>query len=329
MNIGKNCRNLKIMQIHKYTKEPVMPRKWMIWSAFESVIRLISSIFQKSVENITATSFGFVLYATLLIGFVQGVAGLIILRCRKKAISSSAVNIIGSIGFGIFGVIAICLSFLVFARGGQLSIHVFITSMSIVPGALIDRFVFKHYLSMRQWSGVLVAVVAAYVMLGMPSFDGVTGLQLWVWFSFGTMIAMAINQGITQHIKDVDPFVKNFWGGTTIFILAGIGLTIFGGNPISSYPYKLTLVSVIIGALSVLLWTVNVLAYKDGASIAIKKLVVNGSYLGVALVVGAMGFGEEVTLYKISALIFFLVGFILLDNPTWKFFRDKCKVGNL
>ena len=284
----------------------------------------MSSVFQKLVEEITATSFGHVLYAALLIGFVQGIAGLIILKIRKRTIIDHSVNIIGSIGFGIFAVIAICLSFLVFACGGQLSIHVFITSMSIVPGALIDRFVFGHLLSRRQWGGVLVAVVAAYVMLSMPSFSQILGLRLWVLFSFGTMVAMTINQGITQHIKDVDPFVKNFWGGTTIFILAGIGFLIFAKNPIGFFPHKLTFVSLIIGAFSVLLWAVNVLAYKDGASIAIKKLVVNGSYLGVAAIAGAMGFGEEITFYKIFALILYLVGFILLDNQTWIFFWDKC-----
>lgn len=303
-----------------------MPRKWIVWAVFESTIRLTSSVFQKFVEKITAISFGHVLYATLLIGFVQGITGLIILKCRKKAISGCITNIIGSIGFGIFAVIAICLSFLVFAYGGQLSIHVFITSISIVPGALIDRFMFKHSLSGRQWSGVLIAIIAAYVVLGMPSLGQIPKLQLWICFSFGAMIAMTINQGITQYIKDVDPFVKNFWGGTTIFILTGIGLLIFDKNPISSYPYKLTLVSLIIGALSVLLWTVNLLAYKDGAFIAIKKLVVNGSYLVIAVFAGVIGFGEEVTFYKIIAFMLYLVGFILLDNPTWKFFREKCKV---
>lgn len=300
-----------------------MGNKWMAWTVLEALMRSMSNALQKTIDDITAVSFSYVLYATGFIGLVQMVAGFVVLRSRGKKIGDQFANIAGSISFGVFGVLSICLSFLVFAKGGQLSVHAFITSLSIIPGALIDLFVFKHPLSKRQWIGVMIAVVAGYVVLGLPSFDQALKLPFWVWCSFGAMMAMTVNQGITQRIKDVDPFVKNFWGGATIFILGFGVLLAFGKIPVGSYPYKLTLISLAIGGLSVILWIANLFAYRDGALMAIKKLIMSGSYLLITIVGGAVIFGEEVGLHKIIAFFLYLFSFLLLDNPTWEYFWIK------
>jgi drug/metabolite transporter (DMT)-like permease len=109
--------------------------------------------------------------------------------------------------------------------------------------------------------------------------------------------------------------VKNFWGGLTTVILGGVGLWHF---PVERYPLNLTVVSLLIGMIVIFMWIFNLLAYKGGAYISLKKLVMNGSYLIMATMTGALFFGEAITIAKVVGIILFSAAFILMDKGTWE-----------
>jgi len=307
-----------------------MGERWMRWTFLEAITKTSSKILQKVVGRVSVT-LAHAFFATMVIGVVQVITGFIVTRLQKKSLWGDTQGIVGACLFGFFAVIATTLAFTVFLLGGDIGVNTFIITLSIIPGALIDRFCFGHKLSNRKWVGVGVAVLAGYSVLGWPALSEVAKLPLWVWLSFGITFSVAINQGITQKVKKVDPFVKNFWGGltTVVLCLASIffldSLHILGDFSLSMK--KLIGVSLAVGIIVVGMWTFNLLSYKSGASIALKKLVMNGSYLTMAMIGGVVIFGENMTSGKIFGVLLYLVAFSLMDEKTWGFisksFRSK------
>jgi len=119
---------------------------------------------------------------------------------------------------------------------------------------------------------------------------------------------------------------KNFWGGLTIFLAAGTVLLIIGPQQMQSPEFfRLTKVAVMIGALSVFLWTFNLWAYQGGAFIALKKLVVNGNYIFMGTVGGALFFRERVTVNQLIRFTLYCMAFLLADRETLAFVRTKLK----
>jgi len=295
---------------------------WMKWTLLEACTKTASKVLQKVVGNVSSTV-AHTFFATFVVGLVQVVSGYIACRRRKTKIMTDWQSILGACLFGCFAVISTVLGFAVFLLGGDMSINTFFITLSIVPGALIDRFCFGHKLESRAWIGVLVAILAGYAILDWPSLQEVIKMPLWVWLSIATMFSVAINQGITQKVKKIDMFVKNFWGGLTAVILGGLGVIILGQSKLfidfSVDMRKLWIVSIAIGFIVVAMWSYNLLSYKGGASIALKKLVMNGAYLIMVMILGVPLFHEKFTWGKVTGTLLFLAAFVLMDKSTWEF----------
>lgn len=296
--------------------------KWMKWTFAEAGTKTASKMLQKVIGSVSAT-FGHVFFATLAVGMVQVMAGSVMAARRGKKLLTDWKSISGSCLFGLFAALSTVLSFAVFASGGDIGVNTFIITMSIVPGALIDRFCFGYKLNWRQWVGVLLAILAGYSVLGWPPLAQLLALPLWVWLSLIIMCSVAINQGITQKIKGIDPYVKNFWGGLTTLVLAFAGTAVLGSLKLfadHSKPMQyLWLASLIGGLIVVAMWNFNLLSYKGGASIALKKLVMNGTYLISAMLLSALIFGESLTVGKLSGIAIYFAAFALMDEGTWKY----------
>lgn len=300
--------------------------QWMKWTMLESVTKVASKIFQRLI-GVAAASVAHTFLATAIVGLVQTIGGFLMARTKHQKILVDGESILGACLFGLFATISTILGFTVFFFGGDVGINTFIITLSIVPGALIDVFFFKHPLSTRQWLGVALAVLAGYSVLGWPSLTDALNLPIWVWLSLGIMLLSALNQGITQKIKKIDPFVKNFWGGFTTLVLSVIGLCFLGATELlvdfSSPMLKLCLSSIIIGVIVILMWSFNLMSYKDGAQIAIKKLLMNGAYLTMAMAAGILLFGEALTTAKIVGVLLYLLAFVLMDNGTWRYLFSR------
>ena len=318
----------KVTNVENYKEEEAMREKWIKWALAESGTKTGSKILQKMIGEVS-TTLGSTFLATMIVGVVQVVAGIIMVRARGKKIITNREEIFGSCLFGFFATVSTVLGFVVFYLGGEMGTNTFIITLAIVPGAFIDLIWFNHKLSARQWLGVAVATLAGYAVLGAPSLATLLSLPLWASLSFGTMLFAAINQGITQKIKGIDPFVKNFWGGATTFVLALLGLVIADHDillgQLGAPNYKLISFSVLIGLIVVAMWNFNLYSYKSGASIAIKKLVMNGAYLISAMIFGILLFNESATFGKLLGVVFYLAGFALMDNGTWEFVKLKLK----
>ncbi|MBU1036969.1 hypothetical protein KKF32_02950 [Patescibacteria group bacterium] len=306
--------------------------RWLKWTFLEAGTRAVNKALQK-VIGVTSSSIGHTFYAIFLVGLVQTVVGSAVIIFKKKKVLVESTHLIGALLFGILAFFCTTVSFIVFLYGGEVGVNTFIITLSIVPGAFIDWIFFKHRLFTRQWLGVMIAIWSGYFVLNCPSLKEVMHLPLWVFLSLATMMAVAINQGITQKIKRIDPMVKNFWGGLMTAILGIGGLLWFNlhyslnfSDFIRGFPSKLIWISIIFGIIVILMWIFNLLAYKGGAYIALKKLVMNGSYLTMAMIIGILLFGEAFTIYKLLGFLFYCFAFILMDSKTWNFITGKFQV---
>lgn len=297
---------------------------WLRWALLESGSRASSKLLQKIIGNVSATV-GDVFFATFIIGVVQVITGCIAIKARRGKFLVNSRLIIGSIAFGIFAVIATVLGFATFLKGGEIGISTFIITLSIVPGAIIDSVFFHERLTLRKCAGIGIAIFAGYSILGWPSINLLLSLPLWVLLSVLNMAAVAINQGVTRSIKTIDQFTKNFWGGLTTVVLCFVtvvGLEIIGVD-ISYNNEGLLIVSAAIGLIVVSMWSFNVLSYKDGAAIALKNIVVNGSYLSMAMILGVVIFNETFTVGKLIGMLLYFAAFSVMDNNSWKFLSRK------
>ena len=60
------------------------------------------------------------------------------------------------------------------------------------------------------------------------------------------------------------------------------------------------------------------LAYEGGGNVAIKKLIMNGTYLTLAVFAGNIFYNEPLTIGKFLGIFGFIVAFILIDERAWK-----------
>ena len=294
---------------------------WRRWTLGEALAKITSATLQKQIGLASYTPAGVVL-GNLVIGFVQMIAGFLFLLKVGRTPKDSPKHILFSCMFGAFAFMSTMFSLSAYRLGGPVSVVVFIITLSIIPGAFIDRIFFKHHLALRQWIGVLVGIAGAYLVLGTPSLRELSGLPTWAFLALGTACTTAVNQGFAQKIKGIDPIVKNYWGGFTTAVLALCAFCFVGVPDFSSEgSWKIIWVSVLIGFVVVGMWTCNVRAYRDGAHIAEKKLMVNGLYLTSAMFVGVVFYNESMTLGKLLGIPAFVLATCLFDNKLWESFR--------
>lgn len=294
----------------------MMGERWVKWTIGEAGTKTVSAVVQKMI-GIVSTTYGHTFWATCIVGIVQTIFGFSECLRKKKGILDSPKNILGAMLFGLLAVGSTVLGFITFLEGAELGARVFIITLSIIPGALIDQVFFGKQLSARQWLGIFIGIGAGWAVLGSPEVI----LGVWVWFAIVNMMLVAINQGITQTIKDIDVMRKNFWGGLVAVIIGGgAAFVLLDWDELVGFDgiHTLTIMSAIIGGIVIFMWAFNVWAYKDGAYIALKKLLMNGCYLTLSMIIGIVAFGEPAVLGKFVGVFLFLLALVLLDDKTWE-----------
>lgn len=314
-------------------RQMLIGEKWMRWTLLEAFTRVLHRIPQKLAADVAA-SLAHSFLTTFIVGAVQTVLGFGAAKGFKKPIMAPKDQIVGSCAFGVGAIIALTLGNFAFQLGGDIGIYTFIVTLSIVPGAIIDHFGWfrprdwqRKKLGAREWAGVGLALVAGHAVLGWPSLSAFVAMPTWVWVSLAVPLVLAINQAITQRIKDVDPFVKNFWGGATTMVGCLLGLLATGslallGDFSGAMPI-FWLWSAILGLNIMAIWMTNLMSYKGGASIALKKLVMNGTFMTATMVVGILMFGEPLTAGKVVGVLLYFVAFTFMDKNTWEFMTAR------
>jgi len=300
---------------------------WMWWTAAEGCTKTFSKVLQKIV-GLSALTYQDMIIATAIIGAIQAVIGFYSTKYRELKMFSSIIEVVGACLFGVGAFAATFLCFIIFSLGGDTGVNSFIITLSIIPGALIDWYFFSHTLKMSQWIGIIVAILAGYTVLGCPSLKTTVNLPLWVWLSFITMIIISVNQGITQKIKNIDPMAKNFWGGLTTIVLCILtGAILASCNVrinIFVITWKLWAASSVIGLIVVAMWSFNVLSYKFGAYITLKKLVLNTVHLSSVMIISPLFFhSESYHTGKFIGILLYLIALGLMDEKIYNFLKNK------
>lgn len=312
--VNQNTLFLRIQNMKQET--------WMKWAVYEGLTKTLSRILQKTV-GVASNSWGGTFLASGIVGLVQVVIVTVFeLSHRKLGLFKDFKGALGSSIFGILALTSTVLGFATFMKGGDISTSTFIVTLSIVPGMLIDIIFFRYKSNLREWIGMSVAIFAGYSILGFPRLEEVLKMPSWVWLAVGNMMTVAINQGITQAVKKVDPLFKNFWGGLMALILAPLLMVVIGqGELLFQFEknMKIWYASILIGFVVIAMWSFNLLSYQCGASIALKKLVMNATYLVSTLIIGALFFHEKITAGKMLAPPLFCCAFILMDQKMWNY----------
>ena len=298
---------------------------WVWWTCAEGLTRTATKGLLK-VMGLAETSGAAFVLATAIIGVVQLVTGFFGSIFRKKAFAENQTYVIGSIAFGVLAYIVTVLSFLVFHLGGDMGVNTFITTLAIIPGGIIGSIVFRDKLYPRQWFAMTLAIVAGYLVIGRPSLAEFFELPLWIWLSFITMFGIGINQAIVQYIRGVDPMVQNFWVGLTQTVLCVGTIAVMGGWSVfaaDAPPVSFWALAALIGVINVAMLVFNIVSYKLGASIALKKLVMNGVHLSTAMIAGITLFNEAANVEKFAGVLLYLVAYAVWDSDTWRSFGLK------
>lgn len=301
---------------------------WQKWTVLEGLTKTASRTLQK-VAGITSNNWGGAFLVAGIIGFVQVTSSLIAFSKSGEKIFGDIKCVLGSMLFGLLALVSTIFGIATFLYGGDISTSTFIFTLSIVPGMIIDILFFKYRASKVEWLGIVIAIIAGWVALDFPRLNSLSSFPTWIWFALGTMLTVAINQGIVQSIKQVTPMFKNFWGGMVALVLSPIIMFVIGEEKLlTSFSNNkiLWFTSVAIGFVVVAMWSFNLLSYKEGASIALKKLVMNGTNLVSTTILGYLIFHEEITIGKIIAIPLFVLTYILMDKKAYNFIFQKTKL---
>lgn len=300
--------------------------KWLRWSLLQAFCHSLNRIPQKKAALIVGRNLPGVYVMTLVVGIVQAVVGLVTARMLRNKILDSKWNVWGSILCGVFAFASLTLGNAAFSMNADIGIVTFIVTLSIIPGAFIDAFFFGHSLNRRGWLGIAVFLFAGYAILGWPSFEQIKNLPMWVLLALGIPLSNSIFEGISQKIRDVSPWTKNFWGGLSTIACCATGLAITG-LPQIALSRDFWLWSVALGVCVVGIWLFNLLSYHDKATIAAKKLVVWAVYLTLAMVIGIVFFKEPLTVGKVVAVVLYPLAYVLVSRGTLEALQEKASQG--
>jgi len=263
-----------------------------------------------------------IILSTFVIGSTQLIVAAVVIKVNNLRFLTVKRLVIGSIIFGVTAFINTVIPFMAFVYDANIAVYTFITLLAIIPGAIMDRIWFKERLIMRQYLGIFVAIGAGWLILKTPNLSELLNLPLWVWLAGVNAIFLSIGQGITRAIREVNPWVKNFWGGLTTTALCLVGFLIYNQQIakilISPETWLILFWSIAIAFIVIGIWTFNVIAYRDGSSIYTKHVVVSGVFMVLIIFIGLFIFKEQITIVQSMGIIMYFIAFVLVNNEVWK-----------
>lgn len=288
-----------------------MTENWMKWAVAEGITKINGHLAAKF-AGISRQSLTDAFSFTLIIGLFLAISGFIGAKLRGKKIFSSAKVIVGGVTFGLVATIMTVLGVVCFLYpGADVGVVTFIYTCSIIPGALIDRFYFSAHFKARQYLGIMVFLAAGYGIVESPNI-GIS--QIWVWIAILLALLAALNEAIMQLSKNSDPMINNFLIGITIVTCCVAGLSWYGWEFLENSTKSFWIVSILAGINVVGMLTFKLFAYREGGSIAFKKLIMQGVTLIGTILLGAVFYGESLTAGKLFGMVVFFPAFILTSR---------------
>jgi drug/metabolite transporter (DMT)-like permease len=291
---------------------------WIKFAAGEGLTKTVSALFQKLIgKSIDSLEMGCV--AAIIIGTIQTAAGL--LGFTKKGKVGSTLfpdkrSVLWAIAFGfiasIFGTV---WSIHTFTLGADIGIRTMLIMGSIVPGAIIGRIFWKDKLGLPQILGIIIFLAAIWTILGFPLMSQV---PIWVWAVLVITLTQAFSEALSRKASiKLDVWVNNFWVGlSTIFfsLMALIILAIWHGGAEINLGRIFLLGSIGTGTIVAVMISFKLITYAKGGTIALKKIVMQGTYLITATTAGILFYHEPFNYYKVVGIVLLLVSVILMDK---------------
>jgi hypothetical protein len=148
---------------------------------------------------------------------------------------------------------------------------------------------------------------------------------VWVPAVLVITFTQSINEALSRASSvKLNIWSNNFWVGlaTVFFSIAALVILSLGSGGATLNLSKTFLLGVMaMGAIVIVMIAFKLLAYIGGGTIALKKLVMQGTYLITSLVAGVLVYNEPFTSGKVVGILLFFVAFIMTDNKT----RDTLK----
>lgn len=303
-------------------------KQWQIFAVLEGTSKTVSGVFQDVVGRAMA-SIEIGCIAAMMIGTVQATGGFLGFWKRvgagKAQLSSLIPNkaILWAIAFGFMAAIpGTVVSLYTFTLGAEFSARTLLISASIVPGAILGRYVWGSItdpLGLRQWVGMAIFLVACWAILEFPTDFG---LEPWVWWTLVITFTQSINEFLSRKAADakLDPWTNNFWVGTSTvfwtFLALAVWVGVFGSSTYVIGP-QLVLGSLALGLIVTGMIMFKLLSYAGGGTIALKKVIMQGTYLVTFTVVGVVFYSQPFTVGHFVGLALFLPAFAFMDKDTW------------
>ena len=302
-------------------------RSWMKYAVGEGLTKTISSLVGKSV-GVAAGSLVMTSLAGVVVGAIQMIGGFLgfVVGNREGGKSKTSLfpdfhSVSRAIMFGlmasIFGTI---WSIYTFTLGADIGIRTLLIMGSIIPGAILDRIFWREKLTGSQILGIVVFLAAAWAMLDFPDLGQLIALPVWVPAVLVLTFTQSINEALTRAASvKLSPWVNNFWVGSTTMVSclgAILVLVIFSDGAKLDLTSTFILGAVMLGVLVVPMIAWKLLSYAGGGTIAMKKVIMQGTYLITAVIAGVLAYHEPLTAGKIAGTILFFVSVALTQG--WK-----------
>lgn len=304
-----------------------MQLDWRLWAVAQGLAKTLSAVFQKLVGVVMGTlEMGCV--AAALIGTVQTALGLVGWAVKSKQNPKALEKLVPDvrsvlclilIGFcvGIFGTV---LSIYTFTLGADMGVRTLLISSSIVPGAILAAMIWPKTdsLDFRQIAGIGVFLVAMWVMLGTPSLAALATLEAWVWLVLLLALVASVTEVLSRAMAlKFDAWSNNFWVGlsTTFFSLCGLVVlgVVQGGVTLNLSTLFLGGI-IAIGFIVVAMAAFSIWTYQGGGTVALKKIIMPGTYLITSILAGMAIYGEPLTWGKVAGVLLWFCAIYLADK---------------
>ncbi|MEK7208930.1 MAG: hypothetical protein AAB677_01575 [Patescibacteria group bacterium] len=291
---------------------------WTKFAVGEGLTKTANSLVGKFL-GVAAGSLAMAAVAGVIIGIIQmisGFAGYALGKRNKANQSGLLFPDKRSVGLAImFGLMASIFgtiwSIYTFTLGADIGVRTLLIMGSIVPGAVLDRILWRDKLTIAQLLGIAVFLVAAWAMLDFPALSMLVALPIWVPAVLVITFTQAINEALSRAASvKLSPWVNNFWVGATTIITCLIAIpllvVISGGVNLSLSPL-FVFGAIISGFLVVPMIAWKLLSYAGGGTIAMKKVIMQGTYLITAVIAGVLVYHEPLTIGKeVGTVLFFI-----------------------
>jgi drug/metabolite transporter (DMT)-like permease len=296
---------------------------WTKYAFGEGLTKITNGLFSK-LMGITGGAPS-VLWVSLAIASMQSLGGLTGALLRHERVVPSWRSVGGSLAFGASAFLMTILGLYAFTfEGADVGITTFITTFTVMFGVFIDRIFFGNRLILHQWFGIAIFFLAGYAMLNFPSLNYLIELPVWIVLYLVVSMLGGFNEGMTRAVSRISfPLSHNFWVGATTATLSFAGIALFGlWDGATLFTSKVWFVPFIMGFVTLTMISFKLLTYKNGGTIALAKMVMFGTNLIGAVLLGALFFGEPLTVGKFVGIAGFFLAFSLTDRETFQYIRQ-------